>query len=108
MTISDYWGVENLDKNIEDHLGVSMVMLNNEKGKNLFELLKGEKFEANINTAKQPNLYNPTSCPSTRIIFWDNYSYHQIYNRLLKYGAVKNTSRFVSKFKSLCKKIKRG
>lgn len=37
MTIADFWGIENIDKNLDQDKGTSMVLVNSEKGKKLFE-----------------------------------------------------------------------
>lgn len=40
ISIGDFWGISSYDKDINDHLGVSAVLINNEKGKSLFEEIK--------------------------------------------------------------------
>lgn len=37
ITIADFWGIENVDKSLDNDLGTSMVLLNSEKGKMYFE-----------------------------------------------------------------------
>ena len=92
LTISDYWGLENLDKTFEDALGVSMVLVNTEKGKYLFERLEGDKIAGSIETAKQPQLDHPTSRTQTREAFWDEYEQQGVKPLLKKYGGVKRDS----------------
>ena len=41
ITIGDYWGVKEADKELDDDRGLSVVMLNTEKGQELFLHLKG-------------------------------------------------------------------
>lgn len=41
ITIGDYWGVKEVDKELDDDRGLSVVMLNTEKGQELFSHLKG-------------------------------------------------------------------
>ena len=41
ITIGDYWGVKEVDKELDDDRGLSVVMLNTEKGQELFLHLKG-------------------------------------------------------------------
>lgn len=92
LTISDYWGLENLDKSFEDALGVSMILINTEKGKALFEEIEGDKIAGNIEIAKQPQLHHPTACPQTRDSFWTEYEKKGVKPLLKKYGAVKRDS----------------
>ena len=44
ITIADYWGIENVDKNLDNNIGTSMILLNSKKGIEYFEQAK-EKFE---------------------------------------------------------------
>ena len=87
ITISDFWGIENTDKEFEDALGVSMVIINTKKGRALFEKLGGKKKTANLDNAKQPQLSSPTARPDGYNEFWQNYN---IKTALNKYGALKD------------------
>lgn len=40
ITIADYWGIENIDKNLDNNIGTSMVLLNSIKGEKYFESVK--------------------------------------------------------------------
>lgn len=40
ITIADYWGIENVDKNLDNNIGTSMILLNSKKGETFFELAK--------------------------------------------------------------------
>ncbi|MEE1289668.1 MAG: polysaccharide pyruvyl transferase family protein, partial [Spirochaetota bacterium] len=42
ISIGDFWGISSYDKNIVDPLGVSAVLINNDKGKVLFEKIKND------------------------------------------------------------------
>ena len=92
LTISDYWGLESFAKEFEDSLGVSMVMVNTEKGKSLFDATEGKKAEGNLDCAKQPQLKHPTERPTTRDAFWQNYEDKGIHYILKNYGGVKRDS----------------
>lgn len=39
MTIADFWDVHRIDASLDDHKGTSMVLVNNDKGKKLLEVL---------------------------------------------------------------------
>lgn len=92
LTISDYWGIENLDKSFEDKLGVSMILVNTEKGEKLFAKTAGEKIAGDIQTAKQPQLAKPTCRPSTREEFWKEYQQNGVESLLKQYGGIKRDS----------------
>ena len=40
ITLADFWGIENLDKSMDQDRGTSLVMINSDKGMNLFESIK--------------------------------------------------------------------
>lgn len=40
ITIADYWGIENVDKNLDNNIGTSMILLNSKKGERYFEMAK--------------------------------------------------------------------
>ena len=92
LTISDCWGLENMDQSFEDVLGVSMVLVNTEKGRTLFEQVEGERITGSIETAKQPQLHKPTVRPQSRNAFWIKYEQKGVKPLLKKYGGVKRDS----------------
>lgn len=102
LTISDYWGLENLDKSFEDALGVSMLLVNTDKGRTLLEKMKGEKIVGSLEIAKQPQLTHPTARPATRDEFWLVYRQKGIKPLLKKYGGMKCDS-----LKTILYKIKK-
>lgn len=92
ITISDYWGIEKLDKTFEDELGVSMVIVNSDKGKELFTSVEGDKLVGNIAVANQPQLTNPVSCQMGREAFWEDFNTRGIEYVVKKYGGAKRDS----------------
>ncbi len=102
LTISDCWGLENMDNTFEDALGVSMVMINTEKGKHFFASVEGSRIEVDLDKAKQPQLQSPTSRPQMREKFWVEYETKGVKPLLKKYGGVKRES-----FKTVLYKLKK-
>ena len=92
MTISDYWGLEGFAKDFEDALGVSMVMVNTERGRALLDKTAGERIEGKVECAKQPQLKHPTEKPQSRDAFWKSYEDKGISVVLKNYGGVKRDS----------------
>lgn len=41
ITIADYWGIERIDKNLDNNSGTSMILLNSQKGEVFFDMAKG-------------------------------------------------------------------
>ncbi|MBQ8766178.1 MAG: Coenzyme F420 hydrogenase/dehydrogenase, beta subunit C-terminal domain [Clostridia bacterium] len=89
ITVSDFWGIEKEKPEFEDGLGVSMVMLNTEKGKSLFDAIKGESVEATLDNAKQPQLYEPVKKPEGYCDFRQNYKKDGIEYAMKTYGVPK-------------------
>lgn len=40
LTLADFWGIEKIDKKLADNRGTSLLLINSEKGKKIFELIK--------------------------------------------------------------------
>lgn len=91
LTISDFWGIENDNPEFEDKLGVSMVLVNSQKGRELFEKLDGQAAEADIRNAKQPQLKNPVKKPDGYDTFWKIYREKGIDYTVKKYAIPKTT-----------------
>ncbi len=89
LTISDFWGIEKDNPEFEDKLGVSMVMVNTEKGKILFDETDGDKVKADIDNAKQPQLYQPPTKPQGYDLFWQNYKENGIDYAIKNFGIPK-------------------
>lgn len=77
VTIADFWGVDEVLPEMYDKTGVSLTLINTEKGKELFNEIKENLIykECEISNAikRNPNLSNPSSMPDTREEFWRDY-----------------------------------
>ena len=63
ITIADYWGWEKTDPDInKDDKGVSLILINTEKGRKLFDTIKDRMTEipAELENCMQPNLLHPS------------------------------------------------
>ena len=40
ITLADFWGIENVDKSMDDNLGTSLVMIHSKKGKDFFDSIQ--------------------------------------------------------------------
>ena len=58
ITLADFWGIDNIDKSMNDDKGTSLVVVNSDKGKELFEKLKDnmEYKEVNLDDAIKYNM----------------------------------------------------
>lgn len=77
VTIADFWGVDEVLPEMYDKTGISLALINTEKGKELFNEIKNDLMykESRIDDAikKNPNVYKPSSMPKTREEFWRDY-----------------------------------
>lgn len=77
ITLADFWGWEkNVPHMNHDDKGISLVLLNTEKGKELFEEANRQLdiCKVNLNNSLQPNLQHPSSIPSDRVLFEKEYA----------------------------------
>jgi len=89
ITLGDFWGWENAVSGFnDDDKGVSLVLLNTEKGKQLFEKAnKGlEIKKVDINDCLQPNLQYPSIIHPKRNQFEDDYKKHGFKYVFNRYG----------------------
>ena len=86
ITIADYWGIEKAASEFDDNKGVSLVLINNERGKAVFEKIKEDMVykETRIEDSMQPPLISPFPKPDDREIFWEDF-----YKKSFEYVAEK-------------------
>lgn len=65
ITIGDFWGIEKYNDQYNDEKGISIVIANSDKGKQLTEAImdSGTIFKLEYSSYKQKNLVSPTSEP---------------------------------------------
>lgn len=75
ITLGDFWGIEKLNLDFYDDMGVSLVLVNTEVGRTLLKKIYKdiELIEADIKYAKQPQLYKPVRRPILRNLIWRRY-----------------------------------
>ncbi len=76
ITIADFWGWEKTDPNInKDDKGVSLILVNTEKGRELFNEIKDRMtvIPANLEDCIQPNLQHPSSINPKNVKFENDY-----------------------------------
>ncbi len=95
ITLGDFWGIDNIDKNYNDDKGVSLVIINSEKGMKLFEKIKNDisykntNYEVSIEYNK--SLYNSSIKPDNREDFFDLLE-EGSYDKLIQIDNLKKTS----------------
>jgi len=75
ITIGDFWGISHENTAYDDNVGISQVIINTEKGKQLFDKVKKdiEFFEVMSDSYIQPNMIKPTQRSIIADTFWKTY-----------------------------------
>ena len=75
ITIADYWGIDKAAPGFNDDKGVSLVLINNQKGKRAFDaILNNLEYQScKIEDSMQMPLIRPCSKPIERDIFWKEF-----------------------------------
>lgn len=105
ITIADYWGIEKAAPEFDDNKGVSLVLINNKKGKKVFDTIKDQvKWqETRLEDSMQPPLIAPFPEPENRKNFWSDFE-----NRNFDYIARKYGGKGMGdKIKRVLRKVKR-
>lgn len=91
MTIADFWGIESIEKNLNDDKGISLVILNNKKGESLFDDIKDELdyFKEDMEKAFIKNHKFPIILNEKRYKFFSKIEKEPINDLLLSFNDVK-------------------
>lgn len=109
ITIADFWGWEKTNPSFNaDNKGVSLVLLNTEKGRKLFEAIKGKMntFPADIEDCMQPNMMHPSDIHPKRDQFEKEYAQKGFKYIYFKYGEEGWRYKMNSLFCRMLNKIK--
>lgn len=91
ITIADFWGVDEIAPEFHDETGVSLAIINSEKGKEIFENVKDDYDTAPCsleNCIKYAyTLRHPTEEPEEREEFWNDYSEKEFKDIIEKYAT---------------------
>lgn len=103
ITIADYWGIDNAAPGFNDNKGVSLVLVNTEKGQEYFEKAKGdvEWRETRIEDSMQHPLIEPEKRPQERDKFWQDFESKDFSYIAKKYGGL------VPLWRKVARKVKR-
>lgn len=107
ITMGDFWGIERSLPEFDDNRGVSLVLINTQKGHDLFTALLGNLIVKESSTADclQHNLMHPTVLPFQRDQFWKEYSEYGYEFVIKKYAGFTLTNRAKQTIKKLMKRI---
>ena len=110
ITIADFWGWEKTAPDInKDDKGVSLILVNTEKGRELFDKIKDRMnvVPANLEDCLQPNLRHPSVIHPKRMAFECDYQRKGFEYVMKKYGkdsVMKKARKFAGKIKRTIKR----
>ena len=75
ITMGDFWGISKSIKDFDDGRGVSLIIVNTNKGLDIFNKIKDKFYivQSDITSCLQQNLIKPTNKPKENEIFWKTY-----------------------------------
>lgn len=105
ITIADYWGIEKAAPEFDDNKGVSLVLVNNERGMLWFESIKDwlRWKQTKLEDSMQGPLIAPCSVPENRNKFWTDFSKKKFNYIAEEYGGLQSNNII----RRINKKIKR-
>lgn len=109
ITIADFWGWENVDAEFnKDDKGVSLVLINSTKGKEIFNKIKDNihVIKTDIDHAMQPNLQCPSSISPQRLAFEKEYKHKGFLFVMKKYGKTRKRNKFIEMLQKIKWNIK--
>lgn len=109
ITIADYWGIDKAAPGFNDNKGVSLVLINNEKGANYFHKIEHDLIlqSTRIEDSLQPPLIKPFDAPKERKKFWNDFSKKPFSYIVKKYTEERLTKKLKRKIKSILRKVKK-
>lgn len=108
ITIADYWGIEKAAPGFDDNKGVSLVLINNDKGLKLWNAVSGEvQFkECRIEDSIQPPLKGSFKVPYNRSAFWEDF-YQLSFDKIaVKYAKAGFKDKLKARLKNIKKRFK--
>lgn len=111
ITLADFWGIENILPEFFDDKGTSLVIIQNEKGKNLLESVKNdlrlERTDFYKSVSFNPSYFKSVKRSKRRDLFYKNFNKHGIdylYRRFAKESLLHRTKLFIKRAVLFCAK----
>jgi len=107
ITIADFWGIEKCMPDFDDNRGVSLVLINSDKGKYWFENIENKLHirESNKTDCMQKNLKGGRAIPNGRTRFWLEYKTKGFTYIAKKYGGHSLTGKCTKVLKIFVKSV---
>ena len=109
ITISDYWGIEKSMPEFDDNKGITLILVNSDKGEKCFAEIEKmiEYRKSNTDDCIQPQLIRPSEISIERENFWRDYKKYGFEYISKKYGRSDIISKIKRKVRTTIIGIKR-
>lgn len=110
ISIADYWGIEKAAPEFDDNKGVSLVLVNSDKGCQLFEVVKKDIrwIQTRLEDSMQNALRESYAEPIERQQFWNDY-FNMEFDRIAhKYGGDRFSQKLRQKIRAFKQNILNG
>ena len=108
ITLADFWGIENLDKSMDQDKGTSLVLINSDKGQRFFDSIKDDvvwkEFSADVLKQNHSANYSMIDMVGNRADFFRDLSNMPFDKVAKKYFPLPSKSSF---FRKILKRIKK-
>lgn len=107
ITLADCWGITTNEPEFDDDKGVSLVLVNSDKGRKFFEITKSQinYLKVNVQDYLQPPLNENWPKPNSYEKFWENYNQLSFNKILDKYIPKQPKESFVQTGINKCRRI---
>lgn len=87
ITIADYWGIDEAAPGFNDNKGASLVLINNDKGERLFDIIKADIVyeHTEVEKSMQSTMIAPYEMPESRDLFWKQFKSKKFQDIVKKY-----------------------
>ena len=110
LTIADYWGIEQKRPDLYQKEGVSLLLVNSEKGRKIIDnmdtIVLSETEKDTIIKEKQPHLFYPVKQPDLYEKFWKEYERKGWIYIIEKYAECNKKKLLKWKIKKILRKVK--
>ncbi|MGB8454043.1 MAG: Coenzyme F420 hydrogenase/dehydrogenase, beta subunit C-terminal domain [Anaerocolumna sp.] len=99
ITLADFWGIESSYKTFQDDIGVTLVLINSTKGKELVENIRENTdiIESSHAGFYQPIFETPSKMSPNRQLFWEEYLSKGYAEVISKYGKLSSSQWLIKK-----------
>ena len=90
ITLADFWGIQKAVPEMDDNKGVSLILVNTQKGRKMFDAVQNDiRFkESTKEKCMQPNLRQPSVFSGKTDGFWKEYTANGFKSAAKKYGTL--------------------